>query len=84
MFCPVKLFLQFWDTRTPNPMMTIQLPERCYCADVVSIQKTNLGCGLSHTQPDFDSNSEQHTKFSMNSSESYVTFVFAFTCVNIV
>ena len=28
--------LQFWDTRSPNPMMTIQLPERCYCADVVS------------------------------------------------
>ena len=28
--------LKFWDTRTPTPMMTIQLPERCYCADVVS------------------------------------------------
>lgn len=27
--------LKFWDTRTPNPMMTIQLPERCYCADVM-------------------------------------------------
>lgn len=27
--------LKFWDTRTPNPMLTINLPERCYCADVV-------------------------------------------------
>ncbi|KAH6922993.1 hypothetical protein HPB50_020497 [Hyalomma asiaticum] len=26
---------QFWDTRTPTPMLTINLPERCYCADVV-------------------------------------------------
>ncbi|KAG8131690.1 hypothetical protein E2320_009598 [Naja naja] len=26
--------LKFWDTRTPTPMMTLQLPERCYCADV--------------------------------------------------
>lgn len=27
--------LKFWDTRTANPMMTMQLPERVYCADVV-------------------------------------------------
>ncbi|XP_055705026.1 protein Rae1 [Phlebotomus papatasi] len=26
--------LKFWDTRSPNPMMAITLPERCYCADV--------------------------------------------------
>ncbi|CAD7089363.1 unnamed protein product [Hermetia illucens] len=26
--------LKFWDIRSPNPMMTINLPERCYCADV--------------------------------------------------
>ncbi|KAJ8669870.1 hypothetical protein QAD02_001129 [Eretmocerus hayati] len=26
--------LKFWDTRSPNPMLTISLPERCYCADV--------------------------------------------------
>jgi len=26
--------LKFWDTRQPNPMMQIQLPERCYCVDV--------------------------------------------------
>lgn len=26
--------LKFWDTRTPNPMLTISLPERVYCADV--------------------------------------------------
>lgn len=26
--------LKFWDTRSPNPMMAINLPERCYCADV--------------------------------------------------
>uniref|UniRef100_A0A8C3AC25 Rae1 protein homolog n=1 Tax=Cyclopterus lumpus TaxID=8103 RepID=A0A8C3AC25_CYCLU len=25
----------FWDTRSPNPMMSLQMPERCYCADVV-------------------------------------------------
>lgn len=27
---------QFWDTRSSNPMMVLQLPERCYCADMVS------------------------------------------------
>lgn len=32
--------LQFWDTRSPNPMMTLQMPERCYCADVVSDGRT--------------------------------------------
>lgn len=26
--------LKFWDTRSPSPMLTLQLPERCYCADV--------------------------------------------------
>lgn len=26
--------LKFWDTRSPNPLMVINLPERCYCADV--------------------------------------------------
>lgn len=29
--------LKFWDTRSPTPMLTINLPERCYCADVVSV-----------------------------------------------
>ncbi|XP_025709132.1 mRNA export factor RAE1 isoform X2 [Callorhinus ursinus] len=27
--------LKFWDTRSSNPMMVLQLPERCYCADVI-------------------------------------------------
>ena len=27
--------LKFWDTRSPNPMLALQLPERVYCADVV-------------------------------------------------
>jgi mRNA export factor len=26
--------VQFWDTRSPNPMLSIELPERAYCADV--------------------------------------------------
>nr|QBH73994.1 mitotic checkpoint protein and poly(a)+ RNA export protein [Thermobia domestica] len=26
--------LKFWDLRSSNPIMTITLPERCYCADV--------------------------------------------------
>ena len=26
--------LKFWDTRSPNPIMTIDLGERCYAADV--------------------------------------------------
>ena len=26
--------LKFWDTRSPNPMMQIALPERAYCVDV--------------------------------------------------
>ena len=33
------LRLQFWDTRTPNPMLTMQLPERVYCADVVCMSR---------------------------------------------
>uniref|UniRef100_A0A8C4Q6I2 Rae1 protein homolog n=1 Tax=Eptatretus burgeri TaxID=7764 RepID=A0A8C4Q6I2_EPTBU len=28
--------LKFWDARTPNPMLVLQLPERCYCADVMA------------------------------------------------
>lgn len=27
--------IKFWDMRTPNPVATFQLPERCYCADIV-------------------------------------------------
>nr|KAF6472252.1 ribonucleic acid export 1 [Molossus molossus] len=27
--------LKFWDTRSSNPMMVLQLPERCYCADMI-------------------------------------------------
>lgn len=26
--------LKFWDIRSPTPMLSLQLPERCYCADV--------------------------------------------------
>ncbi|XP_022901346.1 protein Rae1-like [Onthophagus taurus] len=26
--------LKFWDIRSPSPMMSIRLPEYCYCADV--------------------------------------------------
>lgn len=26
--------LKFWDTRSPTPMSTINLPDKCYCADV--------------------------------------------------
>ncbi|XP_037948335.1 mRNA export factor-like [Teleopsis dalmanni] len=26
--------LKFWDPRAPNPMLSLLLPERCYCADV--------------------------------------------------
>lgn len=35
---------QFWDTRTPNPMMTINLPERAYCADVVIMERSLIIC----------------------------------------
>ena len=28
--------LKFWDTRSYTPQLSIQLPERCYCIDVVS------------------------------------------------
>ena len=35
--------LKFWDQRTPNPMMTIDLGERCYAADVdVSIRTVDI------------------------------------------
>ena len=27
--------VKFWDTKTPNPIFTIQLPERLYCADIM-------------------------------------------------
>ncbi|KAL9921986.1 protein Rae1-like [Glossina fuscipes fuscipes] len=26
--------IKFWDTRSSNPMLSLNLPERCYCADV--------------------------------------------------
>ncbi|XP_017772005.1 PREDICTED: mRNA export factor [Nicrophorus vespilloides] len=26
--------LKFWDTRSPNPILSLNLPDRCYCADV--------------------------------------------------
>nr|QBH73990.1 mitotic checkpoint protein and poly(a)+ RNA export protein [Isotomurus palustris] len=26
--------IRFWDTRTPNPILSFQVPERCYCVDV--------------------------------------------------
>lgn len=26
--------LKYWDGRTPNPVLTVQLPERCYALDV--------------------------------------------------
>ena len=29
--------LKYWDTRQPNPVLSHDLPERCYCADVVGI-----------------------------------------------
>lgn len=33
-FFPCLFIIQFWDTRSAQPIMTINLPERCYCADV--------------------------------------------------
>ena len=35
---------QFWDTRSPNPMANIQLGERCFCADVVSLKPCSHCC----------------------------------------
>ena len=32
----VDLVFQFWDLRSPNPALSLDLPERCYCMDVVS------------------------------------------------
>jgi len=34
MTCSWDKTLKFWDTRSPNPMLSIDLPERAYCADV--------------------------------------------------
>lgn len=34
MTCSWDRTLKFWDTRSPNPMLSIDLPERAYCADV--------------------------------------------------
>ena len=28
------LFSQYWDLRTPNPVATVHLPERCYTFDI--------------------------------------------------
>jgi hypothetical protein len=30
---PTRL-IQYWDMRTPNPVSTVQLPERCYTLDI--------------------------------------------------
>ncbi|CEQ41585.1 SPOSA6832_03312 [Sporobolomyces salmonicolor] len=32
---PRSQSLKYWDLRTPNPVATVQLPERCYTLDVV-------------------------------------------------
>lgn len=40
--CFAFVYPQFWDTRSPNPMMSLQMPERCYCADVVSVFWVNM------------------------------------------
>ena len=37
--------LKFWDMRSPTPMMTINLPERCYCADVYGPMAIVSGAG---------------------------------------
>lgn len=29
-----RTFLQYWDLRSPNPIATVALPERCYSMDV--------------------------------------------------
>ena len=34
MTCSWDKTIKFWDTRAPNPMLSIDLPERAYCADV--------------------------------------------------
>jgi len=34
MTCSWDKTLKFWDTRAPTPMLSIDLPERAYCADV--------------------------------------------------
>ncbi|CAF96553.1 unnamed protein product [Tetraodon nigroviridis] len=52
--------LKFWDTRSPNPMMSLQMPERCYCADVVGalpedkkrFLKDNIALSLFDSVPD--------------------------------
>ena len=31
----VSILVQYWDLRTPNPVSTVTLPERCYTMDVV-------------------------------------------------
>ena len=34
MTCSWDKTIKFWDTRQSTPMMSIDLPERAYCADV--------------------------------------------------
>ncbi|KAG9353209.1 hypothetical protein JZ751_017785 [Albula glossodonta] len=36
---------QFWDTRSPSPMMSLQMPERAYAADVASLSSSICGMG---------------------------------------
>lgn len=31
----IVFYMQYWDLRTPNPVSTVTLPERCYAMDVV-------------------------------------------------
>lgn len=44
--------VKFWDLRTPNPALSLDLPERCYCMDVVSLI---LGPSLSLCELPFSS-----------------------------
>lgn len=34
---PFWCISQFWDLRTPTPVLSLDLPERCFCMDVVRI-----------------------------------------------
>jgi hypothetical protein len=45
---PTRL-IQYWDMRTPNPVSTVQLPERCYTLDV-SYPPMVVGTAERHVQ----------------------------------
>ena len=72
--------LKFWDTRSPNPMLVLQIPERVYCADVVypmaivGTAQRGIICYQLENQPSEYKRIESPLKYQVLTSHFYCQF----------